>query len=126
MRRKPEAERTDLTRNWGRLLLFYGISFLVIQLAGNLSDSELAVAIAWSVSFGIMGVACVLNAVRCGRVHCWFTGPWFLLTATVTVLRYLNVTTIPWPMIVNGGLLGALFLYFATEKIWGKYFNPRR
>ena len=131
-RGKPEGQRTpsegpadDLTRNWGRILLVYGIPWLVIQLVGNLSDSALAVAIAWSASFGVMGIACVVNAVRCGRVHCWFVGPWFLLTAAVTVLRYLNVTAIPWPTIVNGGLLGAIFLFFASENIWGKYFNRK-
>ncbi len=132
-RGKPEDERTvpdgpahDLTRGWGRVLLVYGIPWLVIQLVGNLSDSTLTVAIAWSASFGVMGLACVVNAVRCGRVHCWFVGPWFLLTATVTILSYLNVTGISWPTIVNGGLLGAVFLFFASENIWGKYFNRKR
>ena len=123
MGRKREPERTDVTRSRGRLLLFYGVPFLVIQLVGNLSDSELAVTIAWSVGFGFMGVVCIANATRCGRVHCWFTGPWFLLTATVTVLRYLNVTTIPWPTILNGGLLGAVVLFFVPEILWGKYFG---
>jgi len=122
-RSAPDGPANDLTRNWGRLLLVYGIPWLVIQLVGNLSDSTLTVAIAWSVSFAVMGTACVVNAVRCGRVHCWFVGPWFLLTAAITVLRYLDVTTLSWPTIVNGGLLGAIFLYVASENVWGKYFE---
>src|SRR6266446_6699546 len=35
----------------------------------------------WTTSFVVMGAACLLNAARCGRVHCWFTGPFFILAA---------------------------------------------
>lgn len=93
-----------------------------MQLVGNLSDSELAVAVTWAAGFAVMGAACVVNALRCGRVHCWFTGPWFLLAAAVTVLRYVGLVGIAWPTIINAGMVGALLLYFVPEKIWGKYF----
>ena len=36
----------------------------------------------WATSLAIMGVACLVNASRCGRVHCRFTGPFFILGAT--------------------------------------------
>ncbi len=29
----------------------------------------------------VMGVACLVNAARCGRLHCYLTGPYFLLLA---------------------------------------------
>lgn len=28
-----------------------------------------------------MGLACLANAARCRRMHCYFTGPYFLLLA---------------------------------------------
>lgn len=29
----------------------------------------------------VMGFACLANAARCRRMHCYFTGPYFLLLA---------------------------------------------
>jgi|SRR5215470_17272036 len=40
----------------------------------------------WSASLAGMGVACLLNASRCGRVHCRFTGPFFILCAMVSLV----------------------------------------
>jgi hypothetical protein len=37
--------------------------------------------IVWPTLLTFMGVACLLNARRCGRIHCYFTGPFFLLLA---------------------------------------------
>jgi hypothetical protein len=33
----------------------------------------------WVVALAWMGVACILNARRCGRTHCRFTGPYYLV-----------------------------------------------
>ena len=106
-------------------MLVYGAPSVAMQLVGNLSNSVLAVASTWAVGFAVMGTACLVNALRCRRVHCWFTGPWFLLAAAVTVLRYLDVIRITWPTILNAGLLGALLLFFVSEKILGKYFGEK-
>ena len=123
--RPAEGRNADLTRSRGRLLLVYGVPWIAMQLVGNLSDSELAVAVTWAAGFAVMGTACVVNALRCGRVHCWFTGPWFLLAAAVTVLRYVDLVGIPWPTILNAGLGGSLLLWFVSEKVWGKYFGRK-
>jgi hypothetical protein len=32
----------------------------------------------WIVALAWMGTACILNARRCGRTHCRFTGPYYL------------------------------------------------
>ena len=132
-RGKPIEERSaadgpagDLTRGRGRLFLVYGVPLIAMQLVGNLSNSTLAVAGTWAAGFAVMGTACVVNALRCGRVHCWFTGPWFLLAAAVTVLRYVEVIGLTWPTILNAGLLGALLLFFVSENIWGKYFGEKK
>lgn len=115
----------DITRRWGQLFLVYGVPSIAMQLVGNLSDSTSAVAGTWTVGFAVMGTACLVNARRCGRVHCWFTGPWFLLAALLTVLRYLEVIRLGWPTILNAGMLGALVLFFVSENIWGKYFGEQ-
>jgi len=115
----------DITRSRRRLLLVYGVPLVAMQLVGNLSHSTLAVAATWFVGFAVMGIACLANARRCGRVHCWFTGPWFLLASVLTVLRYLEVISLSWPTILNAGMLGALVLFFVSENIWGKYFGEQ-
>src|SRR5262245_20497021 len=35
-------------------------------------------AVIWIVALIWMGTACILNAKRCGRTHCRFTGPYYL------------------------------------------------
>ncbi len=106
-------------------MLVYGVPWIAMQLVGNLSNSARAVASTWAVGFAVMGTTCLVNALRCGRVHCWFTGPWFLLAAVLTVLRYLEVIRISWSTILNAGLLGALLLFFVSENIWGRYFGEK-
>ncbi|MDI3255130.1 MAG: hypothetical protein QJR10_10170 [Bacillota bacterium] len=44
----------------------------------------------WVPAFLLMGGACVVNAARCRRVHCYITGPVFLLSALYVVLAGLH------------------------------------
>src|SRR3984893_4192366 len=44
-------------------------------------------AATWVVALLWMGAACILNARRCGRTHCRYTGPYYLaMIAPVLVL----------------------------------------
>lgn len=36
----------------------------------------------------VMGVACLRNAARCHRLHCYITGPYFLLLAMAAAMAY--------------------------------------
>ena len=40
----------------------------------------------WTPALLVAGMACVVNAARCGRLHCYFTGPLYLLGAAYIVL----------------------------------------
>ena len=40
----------------------------------------------WTAALTVMGGACLANASRCGRIHCYVTGPFFLLAALATLL----------------------------------------
>jgi hypothetical protein len=48
----------------------------------------------WTTSFAVMGAACLLNAARCGRVHCRFTGPFFILAAVASLAYGLGLLPI--------------------------------
>src|SRR6266849_4218294 len=35
----------------------------------------------WAGAFAVMGIGCLVNASRCQRLHCYFTGPLFFAAA---------------------------------------------
>ncbi len=108
-----------------RMVLFYGLPGVAIYLTGNYGDREVA-AIVWPVAFLVMGVACVANARRCRRVHCFFTGPLFLLASVLSALhgwRVMDLGPRAWELIGYGTFALAFVLYFAPEAVWGKYFR---
>lgn len=67
----------------------------------------------WVPAFLVAGVSCVVNASRCGRFHCFMTGPLYLLAAAATV------ATAPSGWIafsVVGGTIAAYALEFGRGK----------
>jgi len=45
----------------------------------------------WIPALLVMGVGCLVNASRCGRLHCYFTGPVFTLGAVYVGLAVVNI-----------------------------------
>lgn len=74
----------------------------------------------WIPSFVVMGTACLVNARRCGRLHCHITGPLFLLAALVTMLDALAVVTVAWPWIFAASVAGTA-LGYGLEYMRGLY-----
>lgn len=91
---------------------------------GALFVSVPARTIVWTIALLWMGVACILNARQCGRTHCRYTGPYYL-AMIVPVLAFgfglVSATIYGW--IVFGVVIvaGAKFIWFATERVWGKF-----
>jgi xanthine/uracil permease len=80
--------------------------------------------ILWSASLAVLGVACLINASRCGRVHCLFTGPFFILCAVASVaygLGLLSLGPSGWKWIGVGTIVGALCLCCIPELFLGRY-----
>ncbi len=105
-------------------LALFCLPIIVIVVAGQ-SDIGVGWRTAlWTAALGTMGTACLVNAMRCGRIHCYATGPFFLLMAIVTLLYGLDIL----PLGKNGWNLISLTILFGTivfcclpELIWGKY-----
>ena len=115
----------DITRNRLALLVFYGVPIVAIILTAWL-ESIASQTLIFASAFAIMGLACVSNARSCGRVHCAFTGPWFLFAAGASVAHGLGAVPLGdngWVFIGNAGVLGAVILWIATESRWGEYFR---
>ena len=71
-----------------------------------------------------MGTACIANAVRCGRWHCYLTGPFFVAMAIVTLLYGLGAVPLGangWNLISLTILAGAIVLCCLPELFLGKY-----
>lgn len=85
--------------------------------------------IAWPMLLTWMGIACLLNARRCRRLHCYLTGPFFLLLAVLSLLY--GVGALPlgahgWSTLSLVLLVGGLFLFYVPEWLFGRYFPERR
>jgi hypothetical protein len=74
----------------------------------------------WFAGFLVAGVACLANAARCGRRHCYFTGPLFLLAAVYNALAGFNLVptneTVFLEVVVGAGVLARL-----SELVFGRY-----
>jgi len=82
-------------------------------------------AVVWAVALSWMGLACIVNALRCGRLHCYLTGPFFLFIAVAALLHGFEVFWLGaygrlWLalalIVVGGGLF-----WYVPERMWGKY-----
>jgi hypothetical protein len=74
----------------------------------------------WVPSLVVAGVACLVNATRCGRLHCYVTGPLFLLGALATVLTALRYAPLTYREIAIAVFVGTLLAY-VPEWTRGKY-----
>src|ERR1700730_15612640 len=81
-------------------------------------------ALIWIVALIWMGAACILNARRCNRTHCRYTGPYYLaMIAPVVVLGMGVVSAGIYGWISLGVLIvgGSGLIWWATERTWGKF-----
>jgi hypothetical protein len=80
-------------------------------------------AAVWTMAFAWMGAGCVLNAIRCHRLHCYLSGPAFIggaVAAALSGMRFLQLGPHGLNYIV-WGTLGLVLLSFVPEHIWRKY-----
>lgn len=84
----------------------------------------LARTVIWIGALTWMGTACILNASRCGRTHCRYTGPHYLaMMVPVVVLGtgLVSVGAYAWVPLAAVILLGCKLIWRATERAWGKF-----
>ena len=74
---EESCKATDLTRGWSALLLW---CLPGIALLAGLHYEKYRLAL-WIPALLVMGGGCLINAARCGRMHCYITGPFLLLAA---------------------------------------------
>lgn len=110
------CSQRDLVGGWWAVLLWCVPTALV--LVGVLAPSVRPLL--WIPSFAIMGVACLVNARGCGRLHGFVTGPLFLVAALATALDAFALVSVSWRLILVGVGVGTLLAY-SLEWVRGKY-----
>jgi hypothetical protein len=106
----------DLTRGWSAVVLWcLPVTALVVG-----SCYQKTALLLWIPALVVMGVACVANAARCGRVHCYVTGPLLLLAAVYVVLWGFHLVPMQ-PAIFLDSILGVAVLACLAEIPLGRY-----
>ncbi len=95
-----------------------------LLLSGLFAQASWVPVVVWPLSLAVMGGACLANARGCGRMHCYFTGPFFLLMAVASLLHGLGLLPLGLSGWVRLGLVllvGTPILYVLPERLWGRY-----
>ena len=114
------------SRDWLRQpigIIFWWVLPLALGMSTNFWHLPLAqTALIWAVALAWMGTGCTLNALRCGRRHCFISGPILWLGAITTGLVALGLISGQNALgdAVNGTLALAV-LSFLSEWFWGLY-----
>jgi len=93
------------------------------MVAGLLVDVPARTAI-WTIALVWKGTACLLNARRCGRTHCRYTGPFYLvMILPVLALGSGMVSSGSYGWVALGAvvILGSKVIWWATERAWGRF-----
>jgi hypothetical protein len=115
------VERDDLTGSRWSLLL-WRVPWLLV-LIGYFSNAVARTAL-WSVGFTVGGIACLINARRCGRLHCFYTGPLYLGAAAASLLYGMGLLPLGpngWDWIVGVAIGGSLIAQLGLERLLGRY-----
>lgn len=123
--RRPEKDLA--ARRSG--LLVWGVPLAVVVVTALADVGQVARTVLWTVSLMIAGIACVVNARRSARLHCYITGPFFLLLAALSFVHGSGVLSLGawgWSGIAAVLLVGAPLLIWGPELIWGKYAGSPR
>jgi hypothetical protein len=122
----PRRGAKDWAGNWRSLTALWGVPTSAMVIAMTLEP--LSRAVVWSAALIWMGGACIANARRCGRTHCRFTGPFYLLMALLVVVHAAGMLPMGgygWAMLSAATIAGTALLWWGSEHIWGTFW-PRR
>ena len=117
---------SNKARDWVRRpigVLFWWALPLALGVSTNFWHLPLArTALMWTIALAWMGTGCALNALRCGRRHCFISAPALWLGAIAAAAVSLGFLSRPSALgeAVNGALALAA-LSFLSEQFWGRY-----
>lgn len=121
--RSCNESRDVLSRRW-IVLVIYWLPAAVVIASGFFPIGPAWRGALWAVALATMGIGCVANALRCRRVHCYATGPFFLAMAAVALLYGFGALPLGergWNLLGAMVLGGAIVLCYIPERLFGTY-----
>ena len=120
------SDLVDSSRDWLRSSRASALAWWIpsISVAAGLFAPVAIRTAVWLAALVWMGTACILNARRCGRTHCRYTGPYYLaMIVPVVVLGsgLVPVGIYAWLLLACAILLGSKLLWWSTERVWGEF-----
>jgi hypothetical protein len=118
---ETQKSNSDLFRG-GASILLWVVPVAILSVTASLGG--LYPVVAWPLALSFMGVACLVNARRCGRLHCYLTGPYLLLLALLSLLYGLGIMDLGkhgWSDLSLALVIGAAVLICVPEQLFGKY-----
>jgi hypothetical protein len=79
----------------------------------------------WTAGLAAAGILCIVNAHRCGRLHCHVTGPLYVVGAVLTVLKANDLLPVSWT-VLGVAILGGVAIAYAPEFVMGRYVRRRQ
>ncbi len=120
------SERADATNDWATGIKGFSLAWglPIAALVGTIFVDPTLKTVIWIVALTWMGGACLLNARRCRRTHCFYTGPFFLVMTIPVALHGFAILPFGpegwrWLSIMVGA--GGGGIWYMTEKVWGRY-----
>lgn len=122
--RASECVERDLSARTGSFLAIWLAPIVLAGLVTAFAPSPAwAVPIAWTAAFSWMAGACLLNARRCGRLHCYFSGPILLAGALAALALAIGIVDLGARglTIIIAVTLALAGLTYGLERVWGRY-----
>ena len=124
MNNTAEQKSKDLLVDYKTFMLHWGLPIAAMVFAIFLNHPPKTLV--WVASLFWMGGACIINARRCGRTHCYYTGPFFLFMTIPVLLHGYQIWWLGpegWRRLGITVGIGGGGLWCLTEKIFGRYFS---
>jgi hypothetical protein len=115
------SERNDWARGT-RFVLIWCLPITILLVSAQTGGRFQIVV--WPTLLTWMGAACLLNARRCRRLHCYLTGPYFLVLALTSLLYGFGILPLGvrgWSMLSVALAVGGPFLVYVPEWLFGRY-----
>lgn len=119
---KRAQHAKDWVGNASTFTMAWGLPTALI-LSGFLTGPDMR-AVLWAVALAWMGGACLLNAKRCRRTHCRFTGPYYLVMILPVLLfasGAISVGYSGWLILGLAILAGSKAIWWMSERRLGRY-----
>jgi hypothetical protein len=122
---RGEVDCRRAAADWARGVhgcLIFGVPAALLLVSPTIGTRYLVIV--WPALLAFMGVACLLNARRCGRTHCYLTGPFFLILAGVALLYGIGILPLGargWSRLSASFVLGSVILCCLPEFFLGRY-----